>query len=96
MSDLTFDVEETASGGRFTATDGTGTAELTFSKAGDTRIIADHTGVPSAMGGQGVGTKLVRELHDYAKKRDLKVVATCPFVRAKMAEHPEWRDVLDR
>ena len=96
MDDLTFAVEETASGGRLTATNPAGTAELTFSKAGDTRIIADHTGVPAAMGGRGVGTRLVERLHDYARERGLKVVATCPFVRAKMVEHPEWRDVLDR
>ena len=96
MSDLTFDVEETASGGRLTARNEHGTAELTFSKAGDTRIIADHTGVPPAMGGQGVGTKLVERLHDLAKERNVKVVALCPFVKAKMARHPEWQDVLDR
>ena len=96
MSDLTFDLEETASGGRLVARNGQGEAELTFSKAGTERIIADHTGVPDSMGGQGVGTALVERLHDYAKANGVKVVALCPFVKAKMAKHPEWQDVLDR
>lgn len=94
--DLTFDVEETDSGGRLVARSEKGEAELTFSKAGTERIIADHTGVPSAMNGQGVGTKLVERLHAYAKEREVKIVALCPFVKAQMAKHPEWQDVLDR
>ena len=96
MTDVTIDLEETDSGGRFVARTQAGEAELTFSKAGTERIIADHTGVPRALGGQGIGTQLVERLHDHAKAEGLKVVALCPFVKAQMAKHPEWRDVLDR
>lgn len=95
MSGLTFDVEETGSGGRIVARGPEGEAELTFSRAGEERIIADHTGVPRAMGGQGVGTELVSRLHDYARQKGVRVVPLCPFVKAKMTEHPAWRDVLD-
>ena len=48
------------------------------------------------MEGQGVGTALVERLHAYALDEGVKVVALCPFVKAKMAKHPEWQDVLDR
>ena len=95
MSGLTIDVEETGSGGRIVARGDEGEAELTFSRAGSERIIADHTGVPRAMGGQGVGTRLVERLHDYAKAQGVRVVPLCPFVKAQMGKHPEWRDVLD-
>ena len=91
-----FRIEDEASRGRIVAELDGGEAELTFSKAGDTRIIADHTSVPAAMGGRGIGTALVERLHQYALDRDVKVVALCPFVKAKMAKHPEWQDVLDR
>ena len=102
-TDVTIELEETDSGGRFVARTDCGgegnssgaEAELTFSKAGTARIIADHTGVPRSMGGQGIGTKLVERLHEHAVERGLKVVALCPFVKAQMAKHPEWRDVLD-
>lgn len=89
-------VEEEASRGRIVAKLDGHEAELTFSKAGKDRIIADHTGVPRAIGGKGVGTALVERLHQYALDNDVKVIATCPFVKAKMAKHPEWQDVLDR
>ena len=95
-SSLSYRVEEQDSRGRIVGEGDAGEAELTFSKAGTGRIIADHTLVPDAMGGQGVGTELVRRLHDYALEHDVKVVALCPFVKAKMATHPEWQDVLDR
>ena len=94
-SSLRYRIEDELSRGRIVAEGEGGEAELTFSKAGTARIIADHTLVPDAMGGQGVGTELVRRLHDYAAERDVKVVALCPFVKAKMAKHPEWQDVLD-
>lgn len=95
-SSLSYRVEEQEARGRIVAEGEAGEAELTFSKAGTSRIIADHTLVPDAMGGQGVGTELVRRLHDYALEHGVKAVALCPFVKAKMAKHPEWQDVLDR
>lgn len=89
-------MEEEATRGRIVAKTAEGEGELTFSKAGDARIVANHTGVPDAMGGQGIGTALVERLHRYAVDNDVKVVANCPFVKSKMAEHPEWRDALAR
>ena len=91
---LSFRVEEQATRGRIVAEGDGHEAELTFSKAGDATIIADHTGVPDALGGQGVGTALVGRLHDYALEKGVRIVALCPFVKAKMTDHPEWRDVL--
>lgn len=97
LSDLTFDIEENETGGRFVARDGSGNeAELTFSKAGTERIIADHTGVPDAFRGMGVGVALAERLIDYVRKEGKRLVPLCPFVRAQLKKHPEWHDVLDR
>ena len=97
LSSLRYRIEDEAGRGRIVAeSEAGGEAELTFSKAGASRIIADHTLVPDAMGGQGVGTELVRRLRDYALEHEVRVVALCPFVKATMARHPEWQDVLDR
>ena len=65
---LTYDFEDGETGGRFVARDGEGNeAELTFSKAGTERIVADHTGVPDVFRGQGVGKQLVERLITYVR-----------------------------
>jgi predicted GNAT family acetyltransferase len=54
-----------------------------------------HTEVPPALGGQGIGSKLVRGALELVRKEGVRVVATCPFVAAYMGKHPEYNDLLD-
>lgn len=56
-------------------------------------LVLDHAEVPSALEGQGVGSRLVRATLDVARTRGLKVVARCGFVRAYMRRHPEFDDI---
>jgi uncharacterized protein len=53
-----------------------------------------HTEVPPALGGRGVGSRLVRGALEAIRLRGLKVAATCPFVAAYMGKHPEFNDLL--
>ena len=54
--DITF--EDGGSKGRYVyRADGT-EAEMTFTRAGEGLVIIDHTGVPDALRGQGVGAAL--------------------------------------
>ena len=53
-----------------------------------------HTEVPEALGGRGIGSKLVREVLEDVRTKGLKVVARCPFVAAYMGKHPEFNDLL--
>lgn len=53
-----------------------------------------HTEVPSALGGRGVGSALVRGLLDIARAQGLKVKPLCPFVSAYIGKHPEYADLL--
>jgi len=70
-------------------------ADLTYSRASPELVIADHTYVPNAMRGRGVGGKLVQAFLDDAKKDGFKVMPLCPFVRAHSQKHPDvWVDVL--
>ncbi len=69
-------------------------AELTFSKLNETTIIADHTGVPESLRGQGVGQALVERLVADARETGVKIVPLCPFVRAQYSRHPAWSDVM--
>ena len=52
-----------------------------------------HTIVPKALEGRGVGSALVRQLMDYARREHLRVRPDCPFVKAWLDKHPEYQDL---
>ena len=95
MSDLDIQLEESETRGRyFIAAPGGEVAEMTFSKAGADTIIIDHTGVPDAFRGQGVGAALVARGVEDARAAGKKIIPLCPFAAAQFRRHPEWADVL--
>lgn len=96
MSDATIEItlEETESKGRYVHRAGDAEAEMTFSKLGTSRIIIDHTGVPDAFRGQGVGLKLVTRAVEDARAAGKTIIPLCPFAAAQFRRHPEWADVL--
>jgi uncharacterized protein len=53
-----------------------------------------HTEVKDAFEGQGVGSILVREALDDARRRELDVLPFCPFVNSFIAEHREFVDLV--
>ena len=53
-----------------------------------------HTEVPPELGGKGIGSKLVKVALDQVRAEGLKVIAVCPFVKAWIAGHPEYKDLL--
>ena len=53
-----------------------------------------HTEVPKALGGRGVGSTLVSAVLDDVRRRGLKVIPTCPFVRGFLGKHPEYNDLI--
>lgn len=87
-------IEETPSKGRYIYRSAAGdVAEMTFSKAGDHLLIIDHTGVPDAFRGQGVGLKLVTRAVEDARRAGKRIMPLCPFAAAQFRRHPEWADV---
>ena len=69
-------------------------AELTYSVAGESGIIIDHTEVDEALRGQNVGEELLAAAVKYAREKGLRVYATCPFALAKLRETVEYADVF--
>ena len=57
-------------------------------------ITFTHTEVPPALGGRGIGSKLVRGALEAARAQSLKVVAKCPFVSAYIGKHAEFADLV--
>ncbi len=88
-------LEESDAKGRYSAIVDGHAAEMTYSRAGDTLIIIDHTEVPDALRGRGVGQALVQRGVEDARAKGLKIVPLCPFAKAQINRHPEWQDVLN-
>jgi predicted GNAT family acetyltransferase len=87
-------LEETGTKGRYVYRAGGSEAEMTFTRAGEHLVIIDHTGVPAAFRGQGVGQALVaRAVADF-RAAGRKVLPLCPFAAAQFRRHPEWADLL--
>lgn len=63
-------------------------AELVYRRVGD-RLVLVHTEVPDALGGRGIGGRLVRAAVDSARIRGLTVVPECPFARQWLERHPD-------
>lgn len=68
--------------------------EMTWSNAGETMIIIDHTYVDDAHRGQGIAEKLVALGVDYARKNNKKVMPLCPFAKKEFDQKKEYQDVL--
>lgn len=83
---------------RFVVKDAEGkeAGEVTYSKAGDSVLIIDHTGVDEAHRGQGLAAKLVNKVVEKAKKEDLKIMPLCPFAKKEFDENADYKEVLHK
>ncbi len=95
--DIEIVLEDSETKGRYVvkAPDGA-EAEMTFTKVGARQIIIDHTGVPDAFRGQGVGAKMVERAVEDARAAGKIIIPLCPFAAAQFRRHPEWADVLKK
>lgn len=59
------------------------------------RQVFTHTEVDQSLAGQGMGSKLIRESLDDARRRGKRVVPVCGFVADYVKKHPEWNDIID-
>jgi predicted GNAT family acetyltransferase len=91
MSDV--QVEHRENGKRFVTRTPSGLAFISYVRPDDATIELQHTAVPESDRGRGVGSALVRTAVDYAREHGLRVVPTCPFVKAWLEKNPEERDV---
>lgn len=68
-----------------------GPAELFYGEFSEDVLDLQHTEVPPAGRGRGVGDALVRAALAYARERGARVMATCPYVQVWLRRHPEER-----
>ncbi len=68
--------------------------KMTYTKAGNDKIIIDHTEVNSDFAGSGVGKALVAQAVDYARSTGIIILPLCPFASSVFKRMPDWHDVL--
>lgn len=57
-------------------------------------LALNHTEVPPALRGKGVGEVLAQAALNYARDRGLQVKPYCPFVAAFIKRHAEYRPLV--
>lgn len=71
-------------------------AEMTYVVSGKDILIIDHTSVSDELGGQGVGKKLLKEIVDWARQENRKIIPLCPYAKAQIERNEEYHDVIHR
>lgn len=94
MTAMNISREDSPKGGRYVIVIKGDEAEMTYSRAGATRIIIDHTGVPDSMRGLGIGKLLVEAAVKDARSEGFKIIPLCPFAKATLDKHTEWQDAM--
>ncbi|WP_299103969.1 GNAT family N-acetyltransferase [uncultured Tenacibaculum sp.] len=69
-------------------------ALMTYTWAGEDKIIIDHTEVGDSLRGQGVGYKLVEASVNFMRTKGIKAIPLCPFAKAVFDKKVEYNDVL--
>lgn len=95
-NDVEVTIEERGSGGVYRALVDGHPAEMTFSRVSPKLIIIDHTDVPDALRGRGIGQILVKRAVDEARSVGGKIIPLCPFAAAQFRRYADYSDVLSR
>lgn len=69
-------------------------AEMTYTWAGSSRIIIDHTDVSEVLKGKSAGKQMLMKAVEFARSKGIKIFALCPFANSVFQKIPEIRDVL--
>lgn len=60
----------------------------------DNTYILEHTEVPEALEGKGIGSILVLKTLSYIESEGKNIIAHCPFVISYLKRHPEWNRLV--
>ncbi len=88
--------EESGTKGRYVVRVEGAEAEMTYTRAGQHLIIIDHTSVPDALRGRGLGGVLVHHAVEDARAGGKTIIPLCPFAKSQFDRHADWSDVLKR
>lgn len=91
------EIKQIASGtkgyfGAFYGNKGAGRMSYTF--AGETKMILDHTEVNEAYRGKNIGKRILMEVVEYTRQNKIKIIPLCPFAKSIFEKVESIRDVL--
>ena len=69
-------------------------AALTYTYAGNDKVILDHTEVDDSLRGRSIGLKLVTASVEFMRKNELKAIPLCPFANSVFKKRSDFSDVL--
>ena len=84
----TTDVVDEPQNHRFRYTEDGLDAQLVYRAEGDELVLV-HTEVPDALGGRGIGGRLVRAAVARAERSGETVLPWCPYARKWLQDHPD-------
>ena len=67
---------------------------MTYTWAGPTKFIIDHTEVNEDFKGKGVGQQMLMKAVAYARTNHLKIMPLCPFAKSVFDKNLDIADVL--
>lgn len=67
---------------------------MAYYRLQDGNLAFTHTEVPVAAEGKGLGKRLIAGALDDVRRRGLRIVPMCGFVRHYVETHPETQDLL--
>lgn len=80
---------------RFTITVGGEAAGMTeYQKAADHLLAITHTKIEAGFEGRGLASQLISQTLDDLRRQQLSVLPFCPFVKAFIAKHPDYLDLV--
>jgi predicted GNAT family acetyltransferase len=88
MNDIQLKINDNGKGAFVIEDNGEQVAEMAIGISGE-NLTVYHTEVDERLKGQGIATRLLADMVDYARKNKLKVIALCPYVLAQFKRHPE-------
>ena len=87
-------IDNGARGYFYAVEDGAEIGRMTYTWAGEAKLIIDHTEVDPALKGKSVGKELLMALVHFVRENRVKVVPICPFASAMFRRMEDIRDVL--
>ena len=69
-------------------------AIIAYTRTGDIFSL-DHTEVPDALAGRGIGSAIVKGTLDLLQARNQKIRVRCSFIAKYIEKHPEYRDLIE-
>lgn len=94
--EIRIDREEGPTKGRYVIRLDGKEAEMTYSRAGESMLIIDHTEVAPELNGLGFGGMLVRRAVEDARRDGKKLIPLCPFAKAYIEKHADLQDVVKK